>query len=212
MQDAKRIQDQVSEMAVKAQARLEVARTHHDKLVERCKGTEALVAKFKFLHEGLCGAENMLRQRRQAFEQSEQEIPASVFKGLDEAIEMFKDLQRQAKENVARNEGRLQAERQLEEELRNEMVAATSRERGVGAQGERAVEVAARRGDAPAPVTGEIPAQTPVPERPVPEISEDEEGDELPLFTALGGSAKEPIAASRKRAGSNGSPPRETEH
>jgi hypothetical protein len=216
MQDAKRIQEQVSEMAIRAETHLGTTQEHLRRTEEKRAGAEVELTKFRFLVDGLVTAEQMLAQRRGAIESAGQNAPASALSGVDGALEMMRDLQRQGRENAARCEGKFQVLRQLEDELRQEVIAATSRARGLVVQAPRAVEVAERRDQSP--TSGEILSADPQEE--VSSNTEDgTEGDASlaamsPLLAVLDSvePAKEPIAPRRKSAGKTSSPPQKPEH
>lgn len=216
MQDAKRIQEQVSEMIARAETHLGVAQEHLRRTEEKNAAVEIELTKFRLLTDSLVAAEQVLVQRRRSIESAGQNAPASALPGIDGALEMMRDLQRQGRENATRSEGKHQVLQQLLEELRQEVVAATSRTRGMLVQGDRAVELAQRSDQTP--MSGEILTAEDTPGLSAVQASEEpsEEAsiaDMSPLLATFGSSepAKEPIAPRRKSAAKNGSAPQKTE-
>lgn len=190
MQDAERLQEQIDEMVAKAEARAEVADAHHETVVRQRHGANRDLAKFKFLNEVFTFGQNLLGQRRGTLLSADEPPEAYVVEGLDAALDELGRISRQAQDAIQRCDGSQMALKSLEDAFGDEKVQATSRARGLAVQGQRAVDVAAGRGE-PEPES----EQTGVP--PVAE-----EARKVPGLIASiqkkqrdGDSAKEPIAS-----------------
>lgn len=196
MQDAERLQEQVDEIITKAEARAEVAKSHHEAVVSQRHAANRELSKFKFLHEVFTFGHNLLNQRKTALLDNEEDPPeAHVVEGLDAALDELGRISRQAQDATHRFDGSQTALKSLEEAFREEQMHATSRARGLAVQGQRAVDVAASR-------TGEIAEDTEtttVSEKPAEAPAEALEAPEQPRPITksddAGGSAKEPIAS-----------------
>ncbi|UCG16534.1 MAG: hypothetical protein JSV19_00555 [Phycisphaerales bacterium] len=193
MQDVKRIQDQVDEIALKAEVRASVAEDHRQIALQRRDTAERELAKFRALHESFTVGEQLLLQRRQQLLAQEQPPGPPVLEGIVGAIEQLQNLQKQAQEMILKHEGAFMAFQAFEETFREQQVQATSRARGMEVQGARAVGVAERReeGEEASEATEEPPEATEEPS-PEPKSPKGADGED---------SAKEPIGRSRKKAG-----------
>jgi hypothetical protein len=177
MQDAKRLEEQVNEMTLKAEVRAAVAEDHRKMALQRRDTAERELAKFRSLHESFTVGEQLLLQRRQQLLNQDPQPGAPIFEGIVAATEQLQALQKQAQDMILKHEGAYQAFQVFEETFRQQGIEATSRGRGIEVQGQKAVDVAGRR------VEGSSVETT---------LSE-EDGDES--------STKEPIGRSRKKAG-----------
>lgn len=198
MQDVQRMQEQAADMVARAEAHLGALESHLRRLEGLRSDAEVELTKFRFLTEGLATAEQVLVQRKKSIQAAGEGVPPMAIPGVEGAIDMMQDLQRQSRENATRAEGRFQAMRQLEEEFRQEVGAATARARGLVIQGQRAT-VLAERG-----ASGEIQTQTP------------DATESTPLFEVLDAGAgpdlaKEPIPPRRKSVGKDRLSSRDTE-
>lgn len=186
MQDAKRVQEQVDEMALRAETKAGVAEDHRKIATERKELAERELTKFRLMHEIFTLGQQVLAQRKEGFANAEEPPSQAVRDGLDEAVKNMAALQEQSKEALLRNEGSFSAFSAFEETLKNEAVAATARVRGLAVQGERAVGVAESR--------------TGPPEEQVLASS-------TGFLDQLEDSAKEPMGAPRQEAPKKGSAP-----
>lgn len=152
MQDGKRVQEQVDEMALRAEMRALIAKDHRNVAAERKEATETELAKFKALSEVFTMGQELLAQRKKQLEEAETPPPSRIFDGLLEATRNLELLDRQAQDAILRHEGAFQAFSDFEENLNKEFLAATSRSRGMEVTGARAVAVAeSRTGPPPTP-------------------------------------------------------------
>lgn len=146
-----RMREQVEEMRENARVKANVMNSSAERVENFRKAADKEGAKFKFLVQALTQTEQSLLRKQAELRDEDSEINASpeVHEGLELAIEEIRGLMRQSRDNMLRQEGSLKALSMLETSFRQDAIQATSRDRGLAVQGERAAKVAASRTGTP---------------------------------------------------------------
>jgi hypothetical protein len=201
MQDAKRIEEQTAERKENAQARAATADDHAEITAQRKATAHVEMSKFQLLGEMFGIGQKLLEQRNQQYAEAEQAPPQTVLLGLQAAHAELGKLVQQTREHAVRHEGALQALQAMEEAFQQSADRAGGQERGAEMAGQRALDLAARSGEID---PDEAESEEEAPDEGEPEDSE-ESGGLLDVLGATEDSAKEPIAAPKKKAAGKGS-------
>lgn len=147
MVDEERMREQVEEMRANARIKAEVLNSSAEKTAKFRAAAEKDGAKFKFLVQAFSHSEKLLLQRRAELRDADSPENASmqVLEGLDLAIEEVRGLLRQSRDGSFQQAACEKTLSTLEESFRQDAIQATSRDRGLAVQGERAAKVAASR-------------------------------------------------------------------
>ena len=146
MQDATRIKEQIDDMINKADIRAEISTELLAKVSQQKSQADASLTQFKLLEEVFTVGQNLLNQRKTAILNNEEPVGEFLIKGIEGAIADVERLLRQAQDQIFHWNGAQSSLHALEQLFTQEKIQATARARGLAVQGEKAVELASRKG------------------------------------------------------------------
>jgi len=145
MPDGNRLREQVDDMTMRAEVSAAVAKDHQKITIDRQNLANRELQKLRLLAGVFAMGEQVLRQKQKSLLEGDETPNEIALGGLEDAIVNVLGLAKQADRHISHNEGAVAALQAMEETFRQKAQDATSRARGMGVVGKRAIGVAESR-------------------------------------------------------------------